>query len=264
MAITVNIVPSEGPGWIMGRIVRELSERNGWPVNEFDASADINYFVNYHAAKKFSGRKLSTVTAAWFTHPEKSEFFTIADSIDIRICHAPKYAKAISGHVITPGIDEIFSPRLRMGVVGRTYESGRKGEFLLEALSTLNFVDIVSPPSLIDSKDENAWLLKLREFYASIDALLVTSLVEGGPIPAAEATACGVPVIGPADVGNLELLSIISYTNGSVESLIKVLTEFSETKMARSKLVASWSWGNFAERNRVLLEAEFNKIKSKD
>ena len=257
MVPNVNIVPSEGRGWIMGRIINELSVRNGWSVGTIDQSADINYFVNYHAARVLKSLKPTTITAAFFTHPESPEFFNIARMIDIRICHAAKYAKAIDGVVITPGIDPIFKPHLRLGVVGRSYASGRKGEFLLDAVECLDFVEIVSPPVLLPGDNEKEWLKELRIFYGSLDALLVTSLVEGGPIPAAEATACGTPIIAPSTVGNISSLAPVDYEVGNLDDLRRVLREFARSKFERATMVVEWTWATFAAQNKKLLDDQF-------
>ncbi len=258
--ISVNIVPSEEAGWIIGRIVHELASRNDWSVGGFRTDCDVNYFINYHAAANVRLEPGCPVSAAWFTHPEDARFFNIAKRVDVRVCHAEKYARVIDGFAIAPGIDEVFAPRLRLGVVGRTYASGRKGEFLLNAVRKLDFVDLVSPPPLANGEDERLWLRQLSRFYASIDALLVTSLVEGGPVPAAEATACGIPVIAPSSVGNLEKLGVIDYEVGSEAALLCAIRKCFGPKIERASTVADWTWARFAEENLNLLRNEFERL----
>ncbi|NWH06755.1 glycosyltransferase [Desulfobacter latus] len=259
----VNIVPSEGRGWIIGRIINELSVHNGWTVGDIDNNADINYFINYHATNFLGNSWPKTFTAAWFTHPETPEFFNVARRIDIRVCHALKYAQVIDGHVIPPGIDPVFVPHLRLGVVGRNYPSGRKGEFLLQKLKQLDFVDIVFPPPLQSKDSEVAWLESLHIFYGTLDALLVTSLLEGGPIPAAEATACGIPVIAPSTVGNLSSLDVVDYKVGNFEDLCRVLQKFVQPKFERASIVSEWTWEHFAIKNKKLFTEQYVKLVSK-
>lgn len=261
MNLVVNIVPSESSGWIIGRIIEELANRNGWGVGPYSSVADINYFVNYRATRgtDFSAQRSRSFTAGWFTHPESAEFFSVARQLDLRICHAERYAKVIDGHTVTPGIDPLFKPKVRLGWVGRTYSSGRKGEEMLQAVQSLPFVEVVRPLPLERTKNEKNYLLKLNEFYSSLDALLITSTVEGGPVPAAEATACGVPVIAPSDVGNLERLAPIFYDKESFEALRAVIKKIHNVKLERSNLVSDWTWFQFAYQNLRLLESGYEK-----
>jgi glycosyltransferase involved in cell wall biosynthesis len=259
--IRVNIVPSESVGWIMGRLIGELSEQNGWPVGDFDNNADVNFFVNYHAARPYILRN-TTVTSAWFTHPESAEFFKIAEHIDIKICHAARYANLLGGHAITPGIDDLFKPILRLGVVGRTYNSGRKGEFLIEHVQQLDWVELVHPKNITEFPNERAWLKSLVSFYSSLDALLVTSLVEGGPIPAAEAIRCGVSVIAP-DIGNLELFPTQKYRKGDFESLVTVLRNAYKEKSERPPSTEHLTWENFTKQVESVITTEFVRLKDR-
>lgn len=257
MASIVNLVPSEPSGWIVGRIVDELAARNNWGVGPFDPRVDVNFFVTYYAAThaRLHTRFDRTFTAGWFTHPEGPNFFSIARQLDVRLCQASKYATQIDGFVVAPGVDPIFRPRLRLGVVGRTYKSGRKGEALLAEIRKEGFVDLLTPKC--PNASQKAYLECLRDFYTSIDALLVPSLVEGGPVPAAEATACGIPIIAPRGLGNIHALEPLYYEQGDVASLRKTLTDFYETMNRRSKLVETWTWARFADECGMIIDSEF-------
>lgn len=257
MSIKVNIVPSEIGGWIIGRIINELSLRNGWEVGKYNSKADVNYFINYHAARSLLYSKPSTLTAGWFTHVEHPEFFNIADKIDIKICQAQKYAEAINGVVIPLGVDELFKPKIRLGWVGATYKSGRKGEYLMHGLERLDFVEIVKPNPVGNYFSDKEWLLDLAKFYQTIDALLVTSLVEGGPVPAAEAIASGVQVIAPKVIGNLNDLPVLDYKVGCLDSLIEVVQKLYDAKLKHSASVVEWTWEDFCDRNFEIIERTF-------
>lgn len=259
MSVKVNIVPSERAGWIIGRIINELSSHNGWEVGEFNSKADVNYFINYHAARSVLYSKPCTLTAAWFTHVEHPEFFNIADKIDIKICQARKYAEIIDGTVVPLGIDELFKPKIRLGWVGVTYTSGRKGEYLIDGLRKLDFVEIVQPISIDKYESDKEWLSNLANFYQTIDALVVTSLVEGGPVPAAEAVASGTKVIAPKVVGNLIDLPVLDYQVGCLDSLVEVVRKIYDEKLIYSRAVSGWTWKAFCDKNSEIIERKYHE-----
>ena len=102
-----------------------------------DTEADITYFINYALYEP-----VNTKTMTWHTHPEDKSFYDIAKKVDWVICQANQYAEELRkmgcrATTIIPGIDDVFKPKLVLGVVGRKYNSGRKGEDLIEKV--LNF-----------------------------------------------------------------------------------------------------------------------------
>lgn len=245
----VNVVPSEGNGWIIGRTCAELASVNGWTVGPLDPGADCNFFVDYLAARHYSAAIDSRrwVSAAFFTHPENGLFFQVARRMDVKLCMARQYADAIRGDHVPLGVDTSFYPSLRLGVVGRSYSSGRKGEKLLREVAAIPYVEIIRPSPPRRGAD---WMIELREFYAGCDALLVPSLVEGGPIPAAEATACGVPVVAPRELGNMDDLPVIPYRAGNMSDLSDVLESMFAAKLERASYVRGWTWENWANAVR--------------
>lgn len=265
--VKVNIVPSERRGWIIGRIISELSNRNGWSVGNYDPNREANLFVNYHAALPWIGslasRNRKNVAAAFLTHIESTQFFDVARLMDVKLCMAPKYARLIDGVVVNLGVDPVFNPTLRVGVVGRDYTSGRKGGRLVAALEDIDFISIVRPQPVGDFDSDRSWLLHLNEFYSSLDVFLVPSLVEGGPVPAAEAIACGTEVVAPCSVGNMELLPVTSFEAGNLNDLINVLREKFLKKKIRAEAVQTWTWERFASQVRLLIEIEIEKKSEK-
>ncbi len=113
--------------------------------------------------------------------------------------------------LIQPGVDHsLFKPKLRIGVVGRTYHTGRKGENLVRQVIDIPDIEWVFtgdgwplPGRAIDDAD-------LPEFYRTLDYVLVPALNEGGPMCVLEALASGIQVIGP-DVGWVKEFPHISF-----------------------------------------------------
>lgn len=243
----INIVPSEGKGWIIWRTIRELQERNNWTVSKFDPLADVNVFMCFGSATKFIDEIESRVTktAAFFTHPENTFFYYLANKVDVPIFCCEKYALLPNSYVIPLGIDEVFHPTLRIGNVGRVYSSGRKGTEILDSVISLDGVALVSPPD-ISKLGEDLYLNALSEYYNSIDFYLVTSFVEGGPMPAAEAKRVGCKVIAPQNVGHCDLFADHFYNRREDKSLINLLKYLRDLKVNEVTSVSKWSWSNFA------------------
>ena len=84
---------------------------------------------------------------------------------------------------------------------------------------------------------------RLPAFYSSIDAHLVTSRIEGGPVTVLEAMACETPVVSTR-VGLVDL-TIVNGRNGfsadldDIESLVRHLGELSESRALRRAIGAA-------------------------
>ena len=99
-------------------------------------------------------------------------------------------------------------------------------------------------------------------FYNAIDYLLVTSQLEGGPVPFMEALACGKLSIAPP-IGVIPQFPHIEYRTGSVDDLKRVISEvkedFSRQKNCVSATIQKFNWEYWSlehERlfRRLLLE----------
>ena len=134
-------------GWILERMGLELERRLDYVKvgDGADKNAIVNYHINYHAF-----REKSNVDMALFTHLEENIpasrdlFFNVAKTMDFCVCMSKKYELLLRDSGITtvrtimPGIElDRFRPVLRIGVVGRTYHTGRKGEELVERAMTI-------------------------------------------------------------------------------------------------------------------------------
>ena len=145
-AADVEIVLADR-GWILERCACELESRLPYVriVETPSGRARLTYYVNYSAmpAEKVG----EGLEAAFFTHVEDDvpaaaeRFFAAGRRVDVAICMAARYvtrlreAGARDVRLATPGVDLArFQPRVRIGVVGRAYHTGRKGEALVAAV----------------------------------------------------------------------------------------------------------------------------------
>jgi hypothetical protein len=81
-----------------------------------------------------------------------------------------------------------------------------------------------------------------KAFYERIDYLIITSELEGGPIPVLDAIAMGVPVIAP-NVGWCSEYPAIRY-DGSYEDLEEVCKKLAQTR----------KWSDFASEHKDFFE----------
>lgn len=208
-------------GWVLTRMGRELEGIADFPT--------LTYYINHSLYAKTDG-----ITAALFTHLEPDRprpFIEAAKSVDIAIAMSHNTAKEVlkyrdECHVIQGGTD--FSRELTFGVVGRTYQTGRKGEYLIQNMVDAGYNVIALGegwpcPIFAPDNTNEKYDTDIRErFYAEIDYLVIPSLNEGGPIPVLDALGMRVPVIAP-DVGWCWEYSVIRYEKGNWDSLRGVL-----------------------------------------
>lgn len=249
----VTIVCPE-QGWILERLSRNITSRLDYTrIAPYpDTHALINYYVTYAIWQYRS----SPIEIGYFTHIEPThvdKFFDVARNVDYCICHAELYAQKIreagilNVTAINPGIDlESYKPKLQIGVVGRTYKSGRKGEGLVRQLLDIDWIDWHFTGEGWPGKALNLAPEAMPEFYRKMDYILVPASYEGGPMCVAEALACGTPVIAPP-VGWVPQLEHIEYRTNDAEDLRRVLSELFEEKKARAEKVAHITWDAWAE-----------------
>lgn len=256
----INLVLADR-GWILERCAVEIASRHDGYIISDEGRSDValNYYINYSA---FRERKAPT-EVAFFTHLEENDsarkrFFDVASAVDHQICMADRYAKPLmkAGHrhvsVFPPGVDlDRFRPKVRIGVVGRTYPSGRKGEDLVRAVIDLDgiewhFTGEGWPLASTYYSPED-----LPAFYNSIDYLLVPSRYEGGPMSVIEALACGREVIA-SDVGWISKFPHIRFRNGDANSLRKVLLSLVNKRERLRQSVQAYTWESWAEKHDKL------------
>lgn len=240
--------------WILQKMGLELANRipfaelSDWKPDP-RRKWDITYFVNYAL---YEPSENAGMTGGYFTHKENERFEEVASQMDFAVCMSRKYvpvarAACQNTHCIHPGVDlDAFTPRLRLGIVGRTYRSGRKGEDLYAKLEKLPYVDLRKTEGDIPED-------QLPDFYNDLDYVLITSRIEGGPMCLLEGFACGKEVITPdvGLVGEFET-GIHLYDRDRPETLFEILAGLHAKRLAVRRQVEELSWQRFADAHRAL------------
>jgi glycosyltransferase involved in cell wall biosynthesis len=211
----VQVVHS-GNAWILRRLARYLVDGlpyvHGAPWRPSAVRVyDLTYYLNFQLYRRPRAplrRKLlwrhprSRLVGAFFPHREDddADFDAIARRVDFCVSPSARYADYIrehcnpNAHLIYHGVPtDRFTPKLRLGFVGRRYATGRKGDELLQAVSELPYVELVSTEGKL--KDE-----QIPAFYQGVDFVLITSSIEGGPLCFQEGLLAGKEIIS-TDVG---------------------------------------------------------------
>ena len=258
-------IKSSDPGWILERMTAALAQRLPYVTtsNRVNPRAAIQYYLNY---TEHLGR-VSPIELASFTHVDelmpdmKARYFQVAREVDVAVCMAERYAAELRAlglrevHVIRPGVDLArFTPRVKIGVVGRTYACGRKGEALV--------AEVLDTPGIEWHFTGSGWPMASRAlteaempaFYREMDYILVPSLYEGGPMCVIEALACGTRVIAPP-VGWVTDFPHIEFRTGDAADLRRVLDAAVGEKLALRRSVEDVTWDNFAAAHHRLFHA---------
>lgn len=258
----VNIVLSD-KGWILERLAREISIR--LPYVRYglaiDPTADIQYYMTYSTWIK----KISKVEVACFTHleiaePARKKFFDVSKSVDFCVAQSDLYAEMLADTgidnvvTISPGVDlDNLQPKVKIGVVGRTYHTGRKGEGLVRQVMDIpgiewHFTGDGWPGPALKIPDG-----KMSDFYNSMDYILVPALYEGGPMSVAEALACGRPVIAPP-IGWVSAFPHIEYKTGDAHDLRRVLLDVVAQRNQLRASVLDRTWDAWAAGHDKLFQ----------
>lgn len=250
----VNIVLSDR-NWVLEQIGQALETRlSNIALNDLaDPSADINYYITFACRKAAVG----TLEMAFFTHMEQAPelqklFIDTARTVDLPVCQSNRYRDVLMQNgidnavVISPGVDrEVFDVKLRVGVVGRAYHTGRKGEALIAQLMDMDGIDWhftgtgwPQPGRFINAD-------AMPDFYRSMDYILVPATYEGGPMCVPEALAVGTPVIA-SDVGWVDAFPHIPFKINDAADLRRVLAGLINQKRVMRASTQEYSWDIFA------------------
>ncbi|GGI86124.1 hypothetical protein GCM10007973_23360 [Polymorphobacter multimanifer] len=257
---SVHIVLSD-KGWILERLAKEIADRLPYVTYGLapDPSAAIQYYVTYGCRNA----RVSPIEIALFTHREEdagagARFDAVAREVDHAVSMSSGTARLIEAlgvaqhSCIMPGVDlDMFHPRLKIAVVGRTYRTGREGEALVSAVMDVpdvewHFTGPSWPGPAEHGADED-----LPDFYRSMDYILVPALNEGGPMSVLEALASGVQVIA-STVGWVPAFPHIPFERGNAASLRQVLMNLRAERMKLRASVEHMTWDNWAAQHDEL------------
>jgi hypothetical protein len=236
---------------VIPRFVRYLRDCLGWSLtNKPDGDADAYYLSGYFEESYLRPWPDKPV-GAYFTHRETEppdnakakQFDRMSKRVDMRVATAVMYAEMLVKDgptaLMTPPVerDRFTIPKQRNGKMiagfsGFTYPNKRKGEDMVRSVVNSK------PGSLVGWRASGrGWPVPTKKypwaempaFYQSLDILVITSRVEGVPMPPLECLSCGVSVVIPRGVGLLDELpdlpGIHRYQTGNAKECVRALSE---------------------------------------
>lgn len=287
----VNIL-TDTRSWILRRMSEEVLKHpdiNGQISKQPDPNADINFFVNYYLYKP-----VGTKTVAYFTHHDSrymKQWHDAQRACDGGIYMAKKYTPdmKLTQQIPPAGLDISPTP-FTIGIVGSQYSDGRKGEDrILEIARGLKDYNIKWSffggnwkildelksigKDFIVSKKEWKSDRQAIEYYKSLNVMLITSYLEGGPVPAMEAAKLGVRTFILDDIGNSEIwggfgnmnildsVRFVAYDGSELTSAQKVIAIFDDMITSHEKINyfrETYTWQNFTLQHYSFFEKVLN------
>lgn len=277
---------------IIPRQARTLAERLGWSLGASpDPSADVLYLLAYFEYQRLDRAVRQMPLAANFTHREEEPpnntkarlWDQVAAAVQLRITMARMYERILAPYGPTALVrmnlelhhfqigPEVHRTRPVAGFSGYTYANKRKGEDLAKQVVTSAIGQRLDWRASGRGWPVPAKLYTWAEmpaFYQSLDILVNTSRVEGGPLPPLEALACGCSVVIPRHVGLLDDIpdvpGIYRYERGDLETLLSALEQAvaERPRVDRAALraaVSAWSVEAWCEDHRVAFESAFGE-----
>jgi len=263
---TVNIV-AQKDSWILEKLARHLDDALPYTIwtDVPTGKNSVTYYINYVQA---GITKASKVECALFTHYEErdialaSKWWQVADQVDVAVCMSEMYSKMlrkqkIATRLIPPGVDlDKYTPdSIKIGVVGTTKATGRKGEDIINSIMDVPGIELSFTGGTTDWPANGNYIAEndMPSFYRGLDYVLIASYYEGGPMCAIEALACGIPLIAPA-VGWVPELPHIQFDLGSKADLRSVLLGIVENKNKLRKSVMDRSWDEYIRKHDILFK----------
>lgn len=272
---------------VIPRFSRYLADMNGWTLTARpEPGASAYYLSGYFEWPLLERARVpDRPVGAYFTHKEEEppgndkakQYDQVARRVSLRVATAALYAEPLStlGPTvqIRPPVEldrfripQQRPPQLTAGFSGYTYANKRKGEDLARQL-------LAAPVSQQAAwlASGRGWPVKTRQypwhemptFYQALDVLVVTSRVEGVPMPPLEALACGVSVVIPRGVGLLDelpdTLGIHRYERGDVAGLLAAFEEAVQARpdverRALRSVVEPYTIANWCEQHATAFE----------
>lgn len=279
---------------VIPRFARYLAAHLGWTLTKKpEPGADVYYLSGYFEYPFMRKRALpaGVQLAAYFTHREEKPpgnakaalFDEVAGQVGLRIATAAMYAEMLEGHgptiQIRPPVErERFTVPARRpammtaGFSGYTYRNKRKGEDLARKLVATKAAQRIQWQASGRGWPVTTKMYGWRDmpaFYQSLDVLVVTSRVEGVPMPPLEALSCGVSVVLPRGVGLLdelpELSGIHRYARGNAGDLARAFGEAVDARpgvdrQALRAVTAPYNVTNWCNEHRRAFEEVFGGL----
>ncbi len=250
----VNLIYPEDR-WILNKIATELLKSK-----DIEFGPGINYYINWVYWKHFNGCQKSDLDVVFFTHFDELGDKKILDYADYIFCMSAHGKRELmlegipeSKIKVIGGFGISVEPRkIRLGIAGRPYSTGRKGQDILLKLHAELDKNIFE---FVFARDWKIDIGRVSDnFFADIDYLLITSNAEGGPMDSLNAYALNIPVIS-MDIGFVNTLKDeddIIYEN--YEVLIHKLKQLEDKVSHRKKLLSAHTWDNFRNWHRGAFE----------
>ena len=215
---------------------------------------EVVYFSHYSLAKKvkFDGKckMLASVTSHKYDKKELGKFDRISVNNRILLSELQEFNPVLTEN----GVDTKFwvpesrgtsDIRMRVGWVGNGDRSAKRygliKELMFETSSFLAWHTVVSSKR---EKEVPYTPEELREYYNSLDALVVISESEGTPNPALEAMSCNIPVVS-TPVGNMVDIHAVLLCKNVNEMIFRlgcIASDWDSEYGCRDEMVEEWDW----------------------
>lgn len=264
----------------MDRSIEAIKNALGCRVSvsaEVNPQATLNYHMPHHALANLERPTGLNVCCYTHTNPGQEaqtlEACYKADHIIVQSYAGRRelldFGIPIEKITVIPKGSNSYRPRKKViGIVGAEQPNGRKHSSILLDLAWkmdlspfafrivgTGWTDVVTKLANTGVAVEYAEYLaddQMEAFYHSLDLLLVTGYVEGGPLPILEAFAAGVPVLSPAFGYAVDYLPKSSIYKDTDE-LISKLVEVAKPSLVHSTLANLYSWERWGEHNAEVL-----------
>jgi len=230
--------------WILEKIGKELLKADL-------PETDITYYINWIYWKHFNGCQKSNMDIVFFTHFDELSDRTILDKADYIFCMSDHGRKELIRNLVPEdkirvigGFGILVEQRkIRLGVSGRPYGTGRKGQGIIARLYVELNKDIFEFVFIKDWK--LGFGIVSDNFFDDIDYLLITSTAEGGPMDVLNAKSLNIPVIS-RDIGFMvDLKDEDDIIYESYDVLVHKLKQLEDKVSQRKDLLSVHTWDNF-------------------
>ena len=216
------------------------------------ADYDVVYYSHYslYDKNKFKGTKIASVTSHKYTKHALKKFDGISVNNKLLMKELRKFRPVLTEN----GVDTKFwgfkqKPKGGRWVIGWVGNKDRKAKRYVALQSIMHSHPEYDWKIVSSSKHDTHRQLKspeeMREYYQSLDLLLVVSESEGTPNPALEAMACGTPVMS-TPVGNMvDFKTVIPMRHWKSLIFDTVAWGFPErlpSRIAVRNEIMNWDW----------------------